>query len=412
MLNTMNALPNETAWSVSTLTRYIRDLIETDTALQQIWVQGEISNLSRPRSGHVYFTLKDASAALKCVIWRSRAGKIPYALQDGLDVMVYGSLGVYENGGQYQLYVETLRPLGQGDLYEAFLRLKAQLEAEGLFDPARKRPLPDFPQRIGIVTSATGAALQDMLNTIRRRYPLASVLLSPSLVQGEGAPESLVRALSRLMVRDDVDVILIARGGGSLEDLWAFNDEHVVRTVAASPVPVISGVGHETDFTLTDFAADRRAPTPTAAAELATPITQEALLLETERFAARLETALRRKLDEESAFLARAARDLAYLTPQRRVQDARQSVDALSARLDAARRSVLRETRHQLAGLAARLQGLNPRAVLQRGYASLQRADDGGIVSSRRAAQPGQRLRALLSDGEIWLTVEAQPDDG
>src|SRR5512134_1641005 len=259
-------------WTVSKLTFYIRKLLEENEVLQDVWVQGEISNLSRPASGHVYFTLKDSSAALKCVMWKTSALRLRMGLQDGMEVEVHGRIGVYEVSGQYQLYADQIRPVGEGALYQEFMRLKSMLEAEGLFASERKRPIPMFPHRIGIVTSATGAALRDMLNTLRRRLPLVEVILAPSPVQGVEAPPALVKALQSLVLQSP-DVILLARGGGSIEDLWAFNDERVVRAVANSRVPVICGVGHETDFTLSDFAADLRAPTPTAAAELATQTT-------------------------------------------------------------------------------------------------------------------------------------------
>ncbi len=260
-------------WTVSNLTRHLRQLLEGDPDLQGIWVEGEISNLSRPASGHIYFTLKDPSAALRCVMWKTEAARLRVSLQDGMAVEVHGSLGIYEVAGQYQLYADILRPVGEGALFQEFLRLKALLEAEGLFDPARKRAIPPSPRRIGIVTSSTGAALRDMLNTLRRRMPLAEVVLAATPVQGEEAPLKLVAALRSLNRVVKPEVILLARGGGSIEDLWAFNDERVVRAIIESEAPVITGVGHETDFTLADFAADLRAPTPTAAAELATAIT-------------------------------------------------------------------------------------------------------------------------------------------
>src|SRR5512138_2164407 len=242
-------------WTVSKLTFYIRKRLEEDEILQDVWVQGEISNLSRPASGHIYFTLKDSNAALKCVMWKTSAARLGMSLQDGMEVEVHGRIGVYEISGQYQLYADQIRPVGEGALYQEFMRLKAMLEAEGLFAPERKRPIPMFPRTIGIITSATGAALRDMLNTLRRRLPLAQVLLAPSPVQGTEAPPALVKAIQSLILQSP-DVIILARGGGSIEDLWAFNDERVVRAVANSQVPVICGVGHETDFTLSDFAAD------------------------------------------------------------------------------------------------------------------------------------------------------------
>src|SRR5512134_1544051 len=290
-------------WTVSKLTFYIRKLLEENEILQDVWVQGEISNLSRPASGHVYFTLKDASAALKCVMWKTSASRLGIALQDGMEVEVHGKIGVYEPAGQYQLYADQIRPVGEGALYQEFVRLKAMLEAEGLFAPERKRLIPTLPQKIGIVTSATGAALRDMLNTLRRRLPLVEVILAPSPVQGIEAPPALVKALQSLILQSP-DVVLLARGGGSIEDLWAFNDERVVRAVAMSPVPIICGVGHETDFTLCDFAADLRAPTPTAAAELATQITMIDLRVSVSNLQSRLISAILNMIVERKSLLS------------------------------------------------------------------------------------------------------------
>ena len=259
------------SWTVSDLTRYLRELIESDELLQDVWVQGEVSNFSRASSGHVYFTLKDNSASLRCVMWRNTVIRQSFIPRDGDAIEVHGSISVYEAGGQYQLYADIFRLAGEGALYQEFLRLKALLEAEGLFDQERKRPIPLKPKRIGIVTSPTGAALQDMLNTIQRRFPLVEVILAPTPVQGEDSPQAIIKALQDVVRVANPDVVIMARGGGSIEDLWAFNDEGVARAIFASPVPIITGVGHETDFTIADFVSDLRAPTPTAAAELATP---------------------------------------------------------------------------------------------------------------------------------------------
>ncbi|MCZ7553823.1 MAG: exodeoxyribonuclease VII large subunit [Anaerolineales bacterium] len=235
-------------WSVKELNSYVRDLFESDELLQDLWVEGEISNLSRPSSRHMYFTLKDESAALRCVMWRNDVYRLKFTPRDGMLVQAHGSLSVYEVSGQYQLYAAELRPAGEGALYQEFLRLKERLEAEGLFDPARKRPLPPFPAVIGVVTSPTGAALRDILNTLSRRYPLAEVVISPTPVQGIEAPPAIVQALDKLNRIVHPDVILLARGGGSIEDLWAFNDELVARAIAASSAPVITGVGARNRF--------------------------------------------------------------------------------------------------------------------------------------------------------------------
>src|SRR5215207_2935511 len=322
---------NVQQWTVSKLTFFIRKLLEENEVLQDVWVQGEISNLSRPASGHIYFTLKDSAAALRCVMWKTSAARLGIPLQDGKAVEVHGRIGIYEVSGQYQLYADQIRPVGEGALYQEFMLLKAMLEAEGLFAQERKRLIPMFPKRIGIVTSATGAALRDMLNTLKRRLPLVEVLLAASPVQGIEAPPALVKAIQSLALPSP-DVILLARGGGSIEDLWAFNDERVVRAVAMSVAPVICGVGHETDFTLCDFAADLRAPTPTAAAELATPITMIDLRAGLQSYKTRILSATLNLLADQKPSLSSLASELRYLSPDQRIQSGRQRVDELARR--------------------------------------------------------------------------------
>ncbi|HSL46671.1 MAG TPA: exodeoxyribonuclease VII large subunit [Anaerolineales bacterium] len=385
-------------WTVSKLTFYIRKLLEENEVLQDVWVQGEISNLSRPASGHIYFTLKDSSAALRCVMWKTSAARLRIGLQDGMEVEVHGRIGIYEVSGQYQLYVDQIRPVGEGALYQEFMRLRAMLEAEGLFAPERKRLIPIFPKKIGIVTSATGAALRDMLNTLRRRLPLVEVILAPSPVQGVDAPPALVRALQSLVLQSP-DVILLARGGGSIEDLWAFNDERVVRAVAMSAVPVICGVGHETDFTLCDFAADLRAPTPTAAAELATQITILDLRASLQNYRTRLVTAMLKLLAERSNDLSALASQLRYASPERRIQSERQRVDELARRAQSSLFHHIQLESAHITGMQRRLQALNPMAVLARGYAVVTRNDDGSVVSS--VDQASEEMKVRVSDGEF-----------
>jgi exodeoxyribonuclease VII large subunit len=388
-------------WTVSKLTFYIRRLLEENEVLQDVWVQGEISNLSRPASGHIYFTLKDSSAALKCVMWKTSAMRLRLALQDGMGVEVHGKIGVYEVSGQYQLYADQIRPAGEGALYQEFMRLKAMLEAEGLFAPERKRPIPMFPQRVGIVTSATGAALRDMLNTLRRRLPLVAVLLAPSPVQGVEAPPALVRAIQALNAQFP-DVILLARGGGSIEDLWAFNDERVVRAVAASQVPIICGVGHETDFTLCDFAADLRAPTPTAAAEMATQITMLDLRAGLQNDKTRLLSAVLKLIAEQKTALSALVSQLRYVSPERRILSERQRVDELARRAHSALFHHVQLQAAQIKGMQRRLEALNPLAVLKRGYAVVTRKEDGGVVS--RLEQASDEMTVRVSDGEFEVT--------
>ena len=396
--------PVPQTFTVSKLTFLIRKLLEENESLQDVWVQGELSNVSRPASGHIYFTLKDANASLRSVMWKTSAARLSLSLRDGMAVEVHGRIGVYEPAGQYQLYADQIRPVGEGALYQEFMRLKAALEAEGLFDPERKRPIPDLPRRIGIVTSATGAALRDMLNTLRRRLPLVEVLLAPSPVQGTEAPPALVKAIQSLNSHVP-DVIIVARGGGSIEDLWAFNDERVARAVAASQAPVISGVGHETDFTLCDFAADLRAPTPTAAAELATSITLIDLQATVANYQSLLFSHVTDLLAERSASLSSLVSHLRYLSPERRIQSERQRVDVLSRR---GYSSLLHRVQLQAAhvrGTRNRLEALNPLAVLARGYAVVTRKADGGVISRVAQAKPGQRIEVRVADGGFEAEV-------
>jgi exodeoxyribonuclease VII large subunit len=398
MQSTFFPAQSKQQWTVSRLTFYIRKLLEENETLQDVWVQGEISNLSRPASGHVYFTLKDSSAALRCVMWKTSAARLSIPLQDGKAVEVHGKIGVYEVSGQYQLYADQIRPMGEGALYQEFLRLKAMLEAEGLFAPERKRPIPMFPQKIGIVTSATGAALRDMLNILRRRLPLVQVILAPSPVQGIEAPPALVNAIQSLVLQSP-DVIIIARGGGSIEDLWAFNDERVVRAVAMSEVPVICGVGHETDFTLCDFAADLRAPTPTAAAELATQITVQDLAATVAALQSRMDKSIVEYLNVQKSILASLVTQMKYVSPERRILSERQRVDELARRAYSSLAHQIQLQSTHVKGMQRRLAALNPSAVLARGYAVLTRKDDGSVVS--RVSQASDEMKVRVTDGEF-----------
>ena len=396
--------------SVTDLTHYLRDLLENDEVLQDVWVQGEISNFSRPSSGHLYFTLKDGTAALKCVIWRNAAMRIRFAMQNGMAIEAHGAISLYERDGQYQLYVDGVRPAGEGLLYAQFMRLKAALEAEGLFDEERKRPLPARPTRIGIVTSPTGAALQDMINTLRSRYPLVEVVLSPCAVQGDAAPPEIVKALRHLCEHMQPDVIILARGGGSLEDLWAFNDERVVRAVAASPIPVITGIGHETDFTLCDFVSDMRAPTPTGAAVMATPNRAD-LIADLEGMRERLDDAMIAHIERNRVELESMVWRLDRSSPDRRIQNERQALDTLQARALRGLSHTVQLHRAHLGGLQSRLSALNPAAILQRGFALVERPD-GGLVRSAGQAQAGDPLTVRLVGGSLDVRVEqvnAQP---
>jgi len=400
---TQLSLFQASSWTVADLTRYLQQIIENDQQLQDIWVVGEVSNLSRPSSGHIYFTLKDESSSLRCAMWRTAVIRQAFIPREGDAVEVHGSLGIYAASGVYQLYADLIRPTGEGTLYQEFLRLKARLEAEGLFDPERKRPIPRWPRRIGIVSSPTGAALRDILNTIRRRYPLAEVILAPTPVQRNEAPAGIVAALSALNRSVKPDIILLARGGGSIEDLWAFNDEGVVRAIAASQAPIISGVGHETDFTIADFVADLRAPTPTAAAELATP-DQADLRQAIQDLQVRLGRAASAGLATPRWELMELSRRLLMVSPALHVRSDRQRLDELMHNSQVAVQHLLRLQRECLSGLHQRLEGLNPQAVLNRGYAIVEHPD-GRLVHRVTQVSPGDPLQVRVSDGGFDVRV-------
>jgi len=385
--------------SVSGITQYLRAMMESDEILRDVWVSGEVSTLSTPSSGHVYFTLKDSGATLKCVIWRAQASRMRNQLQTGSAVEVHGAFSVYEAGGQYQLYVDAVRLAGEGFLYQEFLRLKARLEAEGLFEEDRKRRLPEFPTRIGIVTSPTGAALQDMLNTLQNRYPMAEVILAPAVVQGDDAPPKIVKAIEDLNLYGHVDVIILARGGGSLEDLWAFNDEKVVRAVVNSSVPVVTGIGHETDFTLSDFAADVRAPTPTGAAVAVSPDKND-LLRDLGSVYASLKDAFEDRLSDLDHNMNRILQRLNMLSPIAQIRNDSQRLDEMTQRLERnmQHQMVLRHSR--LEGATSHLESLNPLQVLKRGFAIVRNAQ-GKVIRSVNEVYRNEEVLIRVADGEM-----------
>ena len=390
--------------TVSELNRTIRQLIDNAPELGDLWVKGEVSNFTRASSGHWYFTLKDATAQIGCVMWRNVASRQSFRLQNGDQVSAHGRVSVYEAGGRYQLNVSLVRRAGEGDLYRQYELLKNSLRAEGLFAPERKRALPAFPRRIGIVSSPDAAALRDIVNVLDRRYPLADVLLSPTLVQGAGAPEGIVDALEALNDREDVDVIIVARGGGSLEDLWAFNDERVARAVAGSKLPVVCGVGHETDTSLAGFAADVRAPTPSAAAELVAPDRAE-LQAQVIGLSAALVAALRSDVEERRWRLAEHTQALRHLSPSTQLLQARQRVDDLLGRAELAlvQSNTLRFER--LGGLVGRLEGVSPMGTLERGYAIVRHLASGDIVKSVEQVEQGDVVGIRVVDGAFDATV-------
>lgn len=395
--------------SVGDLTAVLRELLELNEGLRDLWVAGEIAEFKRyAQSGHCYFSLKDERSSIRGVMWRTYAERHSELPRNGDAVLAHGRVAIYEARGELQFVVDTIVPAGAGILNARFEELKRRLGAEGLFDESRKRPLPALPRRIGIVTSPQAAALQDMLNVLRRRFPLVEVILSPCLVQGERAPDSIVEALYNLY-DSAVDVIILARGGGAADDLWAFNDESVARAVFASPVPLVTGVGHETDYTIVDYVADVRAPTPSAAAEVATPeLAALAALVADQR--ARLDDTIAELLSARRADLETTVRSLGRLAPLGRVAYGRQQVDELSMRMQraVARRAEL--ARAELRGLLARLEALSPRAVLGRGYAVVRRAD-GRVLTAPAQAAPGERLRVTLRDGDLAVVADPSPTE-
>ena len=385
------------------MTAYIRRLFERDNLLGRVRVWGELSNFRRHHSGHCYFTLKDAGASLRCVMFRSKAVGLTFVPRDGLRVRLAGNVSVYERDGNYQLYVESMLPDGLGDLSAAFAKLREKLLAEGLFDESRKQPIPVMPKAIGVVTSPTGAALRDIVTVARRRHGGIPIILVPAQVQGEEAPEQIVRGIELLDRSGRVDVIVIGRGGGSIEELWAFNDERVVRAVAAAVTPLVSAVGHQTDFTLSDFAADLRAATPSQAAELVVPDRSE-LLRRLSSARRRLNQALRHRLIERRLRLERCLQSSLFRRPQELLRDRSQLLDQLSERLTHALKAALDERQQRLRIANEKLNLLNPWGVLQRGY-SVVRRPDGAVISSAEAVETGESLDVWLHRGKLAVTV-------
>ncbi len=391
------------SWTVTEVNRYLRDLIESDHNLQDIWVQGEASNVSLPRSGHMYFTVKDGSASLRCVMWRSQVQRLTYRPKDGDAIEVQGAIGVYEQGGQYQLYARSIKPLGEGDLYKEFLRIKADLEAAGYFDEDRKRPIPRWPRTIGVVTSATGAAIRDILDTLQRRYPLVDVVIAPSAVQGTTAPAEIVRAIEILNENVHPDVILLARGGGSIEDLWAFNDPGVARAIFESAAPVITGVGHQTDFTIADFVSDLRAPTPTAAAELAVP-NRDDLKTVFADLRLRLTRSTITSIQNDRWTLMDQKNRLQRNSPDFQIRSNRQHLDEFHLRLASTSRHQMDIHKERIHSLGLRLSALNPLGILQRGYAIVTTSDQ-KVVRSKDQVAAGDPVHIRVNDGDFDAQV-------
>ena len=396
--------------SVTQVNEYIKMLIDGAPALSHILIRGEISNFKNHyATGHFYFTLKDEGSSMKAVMFRSSAQKLGFVPRDGMKVIVAGRVAVFPRDGVYQIYAEDIQPDGVGALYFAFEQLKAKLQAEGLFDEARKRPIVQFPRKIGVVTSPTGAAIQDMINILTRRYPAVEVYIYPAQVQGPSAPPTLCAGIEFFNKALPVDTIIIGRGGGSLEDLWAFNNETLARYVAASNIPVISAVGHEVDFTICDFAADLRAPTPSAAAELAVPDRQE-LATRVSTFETRLSSALTRGVAEKRRRVDMLASSRMLSDPMRFVDDKKMAVASLDERLDMAGAHMCDRLKRELSVRAAQLGALSPFAVMTRGYSAVF-AEDRAIKSVKQLTA-GERVKLRLSDGEAEADIISTKEFG
>ena len=390
--------------TVTQLNMYIKSCFDSDENLLSVFIAGEISNFTNHyKSGHLYFSLKDEKCAIKAVMFSQYARRLRFLPEDGMCVIVRGRVSVYEVSGQYQLYVEDLQPDGLGALNLAYEQLKAKLSAEGLFREERKRPIPRYPERIGVITSPTGAAVHDIQQILERRWPLAQIVFCPVLVQGEGAAPQIAGAIRRFNQDMAADVLIVGRGGGSAEDLWAFNEESVARAVAESKIPVISAVGHETDFTICDFVADLRAPTPSAAAELAAPDRMETINILTS-VAERMKYALQNQIGERKKQLDLLMESRVLRYPEERISVERMKVDALSEQMGKQMQDILKKENTELSTLAAKLSALNPLQVLARGY-SVVKKENGEVVTDIIQVENGENVKVELQEGRLLCKV-------
>ena len=394
-------------YSVSQVNGYLKELVDGDPLLRGLLVRGEVSNYKCYPSGHHYFSLKDEQGSIRCVMFRGDAARLRFKPVNGLSVIAYGRVSVYPRDGQYQLYCTQLMEDGRGALDRAFEELKKKLEAQGLFDPAKKQPLPAYPGRIALVTSPAGAAVRDMIRILRQRWPLTEVLVVPVRVQGEGAAEEIASAIHQVNNRDDIDLIITGRGGGSREDLWAFNEEPVAWAIALSNIPVISAVGHEPDVTISDYVADLRASTPSNAAELAVPDQQQERQ-RLEGLTLRLRQAMEVQLDRDRKELRRLEQSRVLRNPVAVVDDQRMRLDGVQRRLAMALERTLRRGRVELAGLAGRVDAMSPLKVLSRGYAIAKA--EGRAVTTVEQVQPGQAMDVLVADGVYHCRVEEKEE--
>lgn len=388
--------------TVTQINNYIKAVLDKVPVLQNIWIKGEISNFKFHSSGHIYLTLKDNGAVLKAVMFRNAASTLKFKPADGTKVLARGRISVYESGGQYQMYIEEMEAEGTGDLYAKFEELKRKLSEEGLFDEERKKPIPKFPETIGIVTSPTGAAIRDMINVLSRRCPMVKVIIYPCLVQGENAAQSIVSGIEYFNTKKKVDVIIAGRGGGSIEDLWAFNEEITARAIFASEIPVISAVGHEVDFTISDFVSDLRAPTPSAAAELAVPDVLE-LKRSINSSKIRMSSLLKGKLDANIRHLSLISERSGITQFEKMIGDKVQTVDLLSERLVMSYKNKTEILEKQFSAMCGKLSALSPLAVFERGYCSASKG--GKTLNSITDLNSGDIIKLRLTDGEADCTV-------
>ncbi|MCK6620092.1 MAG: exodeoxyribonuclease VII large subunit [Calditrichaceae bacterium] len=392
---------NLPVYSVSQLTREIKDLLEN--SFPRLWVEGEISNFKRHTSGHLYFTLKDEGSQVNCAMWRFRAGSLLFQPQNGMKILVEGDVQVYEKGGYYQLVVQQMQPAGVGALQMAFEQLKKKLHSEGLFDEAHKKQIPRYPERVGVITSPTGAAIRDIISVMARRFPGVEILLYPVKVQGEGAAAEIARAIADFNEYGGVDTLIVGRGGGSLEDLWAFNEEIVARAIYASRIPVISAVGHEIDYSIADFVADRRAPTPSAAAEMAVPARSE-VAGELGYYREKLTVVITRRIGDYRGRLAAFKTSYAFRRPQDLVHQKMQRLDELQRNLALAMIHQLKFYRSRLEHLQQQLRAVNPTAILNRGYSICYK--DGEVIKEAARLQPRDRVKIRLARGAFEAEVQ------
>ncbi len=400
----LNISPPRTVFSVTEIANTINRIIQKEPILQNVWVRGQVSNLSRPNSGHIYFTLKDERNSIRCIIWNSNKARIKYVVQDGDEVLVHGKINTYPANSIYQINVTQVEPLGVGSLQRAYEQLKQRLSDEGLFDQQYKKPLPVYPKKIGVITSETGAAIQDIIRQLSRRYPLAELLLHPSLVQGEGAAGEIANAILAMNKRTDIDVLIVGRGGGSIEDLWAFNEEIVARAIFKSRIPVVSAVGHESDHTISDMVADHRSSTPSTAIEDTVPDRLE-LLTSLNSVKSRLHELIKLRLHARRDEVEGLYKELSPTNRLDSINQLSQIIDSLETTYLGTMKTRMKEKKTQLQSLADQLNNLSPLATLNRGY-SLCRDSSGSIITSSQDVKTGDSINVTLSQGSLTCSVD------